>query len=1159
VILTNVDITNNEEAKIPNDIQYMGKDGELGIFLNCFKDFLKTSGNELYVLMENQNDIQATHLISLVKSINQPIEENSSIRLVDKVLDSKLVHYMLSTILLYMNFDGFEIYSPKESLEAIENYKILKIDELKLIVDFIVQCEDIVINIIDSPDDFDYLSLVSNNYLLDLLDESFLIQGTISNYLIKVANEEKNIILPLAYALPDAWLAQNDKPGEISILVEAIKELKDAKDKDGAPLINAILNNTIDAESIMNLENEIIHTMMQSKVLQYTISGQLDLFAEQGFKIVVPRISLDEIDAATTVDGVTVNVIRADDLIEMLILLKKFITFDIEGNMKVQYNQIFKNKAELVSNYIIAATLMGNFMDMSNTADTYFIMPSSYAVAYTSFTATCETKEDLFGNVWFGSLDCVEDDELYIMLDALEDIMCDENGELPEDFDIETSLANDISIPKRSTYKISNSAILRSSLSKQILNVKEIQVSEDVYVDSSIIPSEFLTLFDVVYEILEVEEIAVNTIATKFESLKLTSAKINHAIESKIMSNTLSRYILDVDQVQVPMDTTIDILAIGIDDTQQIYKSNKKAITKNEITHFFDSFFELIQVDEQVGIFITEIHSKLENLTIKKETIESILDEQKISKIVKATLSQQLLDIDDLFIPDSITNDYELANGISNKDIERLALLRFFDTIFILLEKNEISTSSIGEEIRQLLIKKSSIAQILTSEIMHTTISQKIFDVENLEIPLSKLNSITIQNDEKYNIESQELNAFFNAFFAIIGTDVIQVDTISAEISDITIDASLLDELLNSEIMKTTISKNILDSSSITVDDIVKEMIAVYDIQVNIKSTQTIEEIELRNFLNSILLFSNGKINITTLTLDQIQLPSTKNDIDKMLESIILCTTLSTTIRESKDSILILVDQDYTSYEYQNKISQNEYIEVIELGNLIYGLTVGMHIHNANDLTIETISVPKLENEIDAVIHSRILRTSISKIILEQDAACISVNDLDAIDMDYTLNQIHVGVLSAKEVQAIIYGVNCLGLENFDNIEDGLDIITIIESENKEETISILANSSIYRSILSKTLYDDFAPGIKVYQILCSNYATTSITVDGVLETYTYRLSTLGILAANNLYEINYPTTFTNTYTSFTLNYESKYICSKADIIALGKVSSTAI
>lgn len=1149
-------ITQNEEAKLPKNIQYMGEKGELAIFLDSFKDLLKKCGNDIYVLIENQKDIQATQLISLAKSMNQPIEENGSIRLVDKVLDSQLVHYLLSTILLYMDFNEFEIYSPKESLETIENYKILKIDEIKLIVNFIVQCEDVIINMIDDPENFDYINLVSNNYLLNLLDQSFLIQGTISNYMIKMAKEEKSIILPIAYAVPDAWLAQNGKPGEISILVKAIKELKDAKDKDGNPLINAILNNTIEAETILNLENEIIYTMMESKVLQYTISGQLDLFAEQGFKLVVPRISLEEIDAETTVDGVTVNVICSDDLAEMVVLLKKFIEFDSEGNIKILYGEIFKNKAELVSNYIISASLMGNFMDMSNTADTYFVMPSSYATAYTSFTATCETKQDLIGNIWFGKVDIVEDDELYYLLDAIESIVCDENGQLPDDFDVETSLNTSIVIPKKSTHKISQSAILRASLSKQILNVKEIQVSEDLYEDSAILSSEFMILFNVVYDLLEVEEIAVNTISTKFETLNLTKSKINAALESDIMSNTLSQYILDVEQVQVPLNTTSEIQVIRVDEQQQVFKASRKAITKTEITHFFDSFFELLEVDEQEGLSIHNMSQKLEGLVIKKSTIETILSEQNISIIVKATLSQKILDIEELSVPDDKTEAYTLSSGIPGKDIDRLEMLAFFTSIFILLEKTEISTATIGDEMNQLSLKKTTISHVLDSEILHMTLSQKLLEVEELNIPMTQLNSVMVKEKNQYNIHTIEILNFFNAIFALVGTDTIHINTISDELAEIEIDASMLEELLLSKIMTSTLSKNILESGAITVDDIVKETIEVFDHQATIRTMDIIEQLELNNFLNAILLFSNGKINAKNLTLDQILLPSTKEDIGTMLNSIILCTTLSKTIRESETSILVLLDQEYTPYTYQSKTSTEMYINSLELGNLVYALTAGMHIQNANDLTIETITVPKQNSEIEAVKDSRILRTSISKIILEQEAAAISLADTDAIDINYSLNQVSVGVLTAKEIQSIIYGVNCLGLENFDNIEDGLDIITIIESDNKEEIISILANSSLYRTVLSKTLNDNFTANIKVYQILCSSSATANIIVDGVSQIYNYRLSTLGIPMSNPMYEINYPTFPVNAYTSFTLATGSRLICSKADIIALGYVTS---
>ena len=217
---------------------------------------------------------------------------------------------------------------------------------------------------------------------------------------------------------------------------------------------------------------------------------------------------------------------------------------------------------------------------------------------------------------------------------------------------------------------------------------------------------------------------------------------------------------------------------------------------------------------------------------------------------------------------------------------------------------------------------------------------------------------------------------------------------------------------------------------------------------------------------------------------------------------------------------------------------------------------------NPTQLSFDDIAIPTETAARQALVDSLIIRTTISEKVLNQTTVKLSLNNL-SLDTTKHLNQASVGILSAEEINRIIVGLELLspGNSSFDNLT--LDIGQIINLENSGEVLEAIAQSEVYRSIISDTLGQNATlagTSTRVYQLFCSNMASHQVKVEGTDEMYFYDLHTIEVFGVpNSGYVIKYPTTTERVYINFYLEEADAVICSKADIKALEFTSARSL
>ncbi|MDE6584568.1 MAG: hypothetical protein K2K15_04110, partial [Anaeroplasmataceae bacterium] len=342
-----IDIIQEPEAQIPKNIDYVGKDGECSILLSSVKLLLKNGGGEAILnMMESESELSSDDIIGIFEILTKEIPDGEgSVILLNKLLESKLLYYTISTYIAYAEFGSFKIYLPKESVnEIVEGegeskkvFHIIKHEELEVISNLVINCSDLIINLIEDPENINYAELLTNEYINDTLDDSPILQGTIANVVIDVSENEEEIILPIGYDDPERWLSRESEEGEVQKLVHAIRELADVK-IDDEYLVNLLLNGDIKAKNFLELENSTLQKLCTSKVLQYTISDMATRLGstEEEFEIVVAYASLETVNAETTTSK-TVNVIKSAELADIFIEIKTIIDFDENDEIKILY------------------------------------------------------------------------------------------------------------------------------------------------------------------------------------------------------------------------------------------------------------------------------------------------------------------------------------------------------------------------------------------------------------------------------------------------------------------------------------------------------------------------------------------------------------------------------------------------------------------------------------------------------------------------------------------------------------------------------------------------------------------------------------------------------------------------------------------------------
>ncbi len=1146
---------------------------------------------------ENAGSNEIKEMISLMtKEIVD--DAGNTTNIIKTLTKSKLLYYMISTYLMYCDFGSFKLYIPESSLDTIDDCKVIKRSEIDVIVDLLSNCVNLIVEVIDNPENIDYAKVLSNDYIKTTTKESLLLQGTLANFIINVSKDSGVIILPAGYDIPDSWLSSNEE-GEIIKLLDAVFEVANITIDGGKYLINELLNGSIEASMILDLEESVIKQLCNSKVLQYTISDKVTDLGSDGFKIIVARNELEEVNALTTTNK-TVNVIKSNELYKIFIEIKKIVSFE-NDTLSVNYNTIFENKEQLSSSKTLTATIVQLLLD--NVDSGFIVIPQRYQEDFEKI----KTDEQLTGNVWFGDESTSKDDELYLMLAAIETLIDkDENGKIPNDFDFE-NIQHNLKIKKNGINEICSSAILNASISKQIINI--FHVEKSLYSNDVILRSELDKFFNSVFAMFNSDEIIVNDLQQNMFDLEFTNASTEHILDSIILTSTISDAILSTNGIYIPIDETYELDFVN--------KDSGRVIKTTELNILFDALFALFGD----SIKINNINANLTSTSIKKTDVKYIAD----SHILRSTVSFNLLENNDIVIlADKAPNKEKMTNLIEFNTIEKDEIISLLNSMFILTSTEELSINQITSNLTDLEINESMIDSILKSNILKSTIASKITKTEDIIVyEDDKISKYDVKNNPVDVISDDEIKNLFNSLFALFGSPI-SINNLNNSFTNIGISSLDIDVIFESNIINTNISKELINNNQLIIPNDInyfidsnsnykldilelknffkallnlfnksnEEKLYINELSLNsidfnidnidsitsskILSTtlsekfisnntsltipdiviETVKNIgnnvdkdrigndEFKAFLTALFTRTNS-INSDNFNIENINLPTTLEDAKILTNSIIISTTLSNNISK-EDSEILIPDEMFINYEYNDYVSNEGYIKTEELDKLIVALSKGLNKSNPSDLSISDITIPTSIDDRKALIASEIIRTTISEKVLSQ--AGIAANS-ENIDKTKHIKEVSIGILSETEILNIIDGIT--KLSNGNNFNDiSLDIGEILEKSNKEEVLRAIGKSDVYRYVISNTLNEEKSLGgntIKAYQLF--RFENSSILIDG---TYTYNYTNV----LGN-YIINYPENPTLVYNSFNLTTEYKYLFTYYDIMALnGDLSS---
>ena len=795
-------ITGNPEAVIPHNFTFASspnKVGELEILLMSLKDFLKHDGYEIVELV--QDGITGESLTRIFEILGADIDprEEVELKLIDEVLESKILRYVLSSFITYMDFGTFKLYIPTSASDVIDeivtvtdedgnkvqvqrSHNIIKREELSILTDFILSSPDFIIDLMEQSAEIDYVELLTSDEIIDLLKKSNLIQGLIASVVISVSESIDMIVLPYSYDDPETWIRNN----EIDCLIDAILTLKDVETSSGESLFNAIMGGNIDINTILDLSQDVIDSIYKSNVLKYTVSDLLTNIGAEGFSIVVPGISCEKPNAKTTTDK-TVNVISSEEILKIFDQIKNIIEFDDNNNVTILYGNLFDKKDEILSSYTIQATVMNLLISMTGGEGSFISVPKSYIDAYNSFVST-SSLEGLRHNKWFVSdpsleIDDVTDDELYLLFEGIEKII----GKIDENFAFD-NIADDLKINKETIDTVVSSAVLNSTVSQVLSSYVPIPLksgNEYIYDDGIIVRKHLDLLFDCLFELLGKEELTMDDFNTlDISSIEITKEDINKVYKkSEIFMTALSSMIMDVENICLPITATKAVEIVPMGDKNIVYRILDESIVKpGEI----DEFNNLI--DCLFMFFGSTNSSGEEVLNINSVNVDDLkLDEAKIDKITSSTIFTATISNfvggTEVIIPvndgtENVAVHAEMANGTKVYILTNDELNSLLKTFLEMFGNDENGTKVLdinNINLDNFIIDQEMKNELLNSAVLKATISNYLIKTDGIVVP--KMNGVTSEiqvvgsTNLHTTIAKEELENFIDAAIELFGKD----------------------------------------------------------------------------------------------------------------------------------------------------------------------------------------------------------------------------------------------------------------------------------------------------------------------------------------------------------------------------------------------------
>lgn len=852
--------------------------------------------------------------------------------------------------------------------------------------------------------DFDVNSFIENS---DIVEKSDILHATVVNYLVNETNDQ--IKTPAKYkSSASAESLKTDFHNNIWYTSKEVRKIFTAVKALDIDFNNL---NDMDASSMANKITSIANPddVFMSIVIRFTISDSL---LNSTSMIKVPSSVIEEVDEE--------KYIKQEELTNLVTAFKTFGDIDfnnfdiniVRSLMDKKDSSVLDKNANAIYTSAIATY---SLTDVLNTTSAIKVPGCVYEIIASGFAEERVTKSEF--------------KKLIKSVNALDtDVNLD-------NINVDTI----IHLSDESLDDLFGSDILRYTITDMVKNQVNVPAgSNEIIGTKDEITYNAIKALELKNLINGIEALGVSD----FNNFDANTVINNKEIElDTILNSEIIHFVISTKLKEMNTDVIIPKIVLST-----IYDENE-VVTKTEVKNLIQGVWALdIDLDNFDSTAI---------LNKNDEQIDTILN----SNILLYTISDKLSNISDIVIPDKV----KMSDSFAENYIEKAEIKNAIKGI------NALGITDFNTTIDTNVVLQRSDAEIntmLNSMIIHATISSKILNVTEIDIPTNAKKDDTLGIDGA--ILKTEISNLFKSIKALNLTDINEFS--ANTVLDMTDEN--LNTMLNSMIIHYTISNKLVTLEGISIPD------GAYD---NTLGEKAITSSEIKNAINGVKVFGITDFS-SNLDSNKI-LKMTELEIDTILNSMIIHYTISDKVRE--------------------KISvPNAYINSFELSSeAIIKVEVKAAILSFKSLKMEKIDYVDAsvlnndELDTDTLFASAIVRYELSNKLLElgteEKLLAIPSGVYEIYSETYPTEK----GITKVELCALVSGAKALGI-------DFNDTSTISTTSLTKDKTSSAMNSKILQYTISNKIIaiDSLVIPKSIYNTLITGYEEKAITSEEIVK-----------------------------------------------------------
>ena len=772
-------------------------------------------------------------------------------------------------------------------------------------------------------------------------------------------------------------------------------------------------------------DESVIDTLLDSKLLKYTLSQVLTSLELGEFTIVIPESCQEDVPEEI--------VIINDETLKSLVSNISLLLPEEGSDEMIDIKKILQNKDKILENEILHSSIIMFLVDTFSTEEgeeSTISIPAAYKT----------TKEELSTN--YSTNKWIVDSEVSKILNGLDAIFAITTSE--EKFDINNINMDSIKINTTNVSVVLQSAILHTTVSDIVVDTlesSEIEIPADAKAGNLIKTTEIVNLVDALACILGVEDIQVNEF--NIESISLKSTDIPTLFNSSIIKR----------KVTVEVNKATDMKFVD-----QIYETNeRKDIKANHAQDLLRSLEILLNAED--GIDFNNID--VADISINTKTIDEALDSVIFLQIVSDNVTKNETIKEN--IPSEVYTSNYTVNGTLTSIITKAELVSLVNALAVITSdeplENGIKIDVNNININSVKLKSTDIPTLFESLIIKRKVTVEVNKATDM-----KFVDQIYETNARLDVKKEEAQALLAALEQITnspnGIDFNNVDVANVEISSTNVATAL-----NSTIFAQIVSDNIIKNSSIegnipaSAVDTTTYTVTTGQTSNNVAMVKTSE---IKNLIGSIETLFNQPLSAqTSFDINNAEISygdnGNKGNLMKILESEIIEFLVSDKIIDTlvKVPTTCLSEIDiYNTTTKANVISKTELGKLVQiigtLNNDVYKISVGGQMDFNGFDRAKTVFLKQ----------SEIAKYKVSEILLTQQDLVIPVQSLEQISV---LGSTNVKVLEGLEFGRFIDALNAVI-----PADKGFNEVAIQMPSNSADYTTVAASDVLRATITSK-------------------------------------------------------------------------------------------